>query len=153
MSRLDPLTNTVTATVGDLPTCGAPAYALGSIWYAACDTDELVRIDPKAATVVARVPAEGRTWPIAIDGALYAAGPAGLGRFDDATGRIVEVGGCCGEPIGFDGHTVWLYDAPNVARVDPGLGQGDRQDVSATARARGISGRLGLADRQRRGPP
>jgi hypothetical protein len=136
MSRIDPSTNTVTATVGDLPTCGPPAYALGSVWYAACDTDELVRIDPKSATVVARVPAHGRAWPIAIDGALYASGPAGLGRFDDTTGRIVEVGGCCGEPIGFDGHTVWLYDAPNVVRVDPGSGKvAGRMSVPLLSRA------------------
>ena len=123
MSRLDPSTNTVAASVGDLPTCGAPAYALGSIWYAACDTDELVRIDPKTDSVVALVPAEGRGSPIAIDGALFAAGPAGLGRFDETTGRIVQVGGCCGAPIGFDGRTVWLYDAPKVTRVDPTSGK------------------------------
>ena len=82
-----------------------------------------MRIDPTTATVIARVPAEGRGWPIEIGGALYAAGPAGLGRFDEASGRVVEVGGCCGVPIGFDGRTVWLYDAPKVVRVDPRSGK------------------------------
>jgi DNA-binding beta-propeller fold protein YncE len=123
MSRLDPLTNGIAAAVGDLPTCWAPAYALGSLWYAACDTDELVRIDPKTDSVIARVPAKGRGFPIAIDGALFVAGSAGLGRFDEASRRIVAVGGCCGMPIGFDGRTVWLYDAPKVVRVDPDSGK------------------------------
>jgi len=123
MSRIDPKTNTVTATVGDLPTCGPPAYALDSVWYSACDTDELVRIDPASDTVMARVPAEGRGSPIAIGGALFTAGAAGLGRFDESTGRIVKVGASSGDPFGFDGRTLWLYDAPKVTRVDPDSGK------------------------------
>jgi DNA-binding beta-propeller fold protein YncE len=117
IARIDPTTNELSPRQsGSLTPCSDTAVALGGVWYFACDTGQMVRID-----IVTHdesfVTATDMWNPIAIDGQLYAVGPDGVARLDDGLHWTV-VGGCCGHPIGFAGGTLWLADTDQLVRVD-----------------------------------
>ena len=120
VTRIDPETNVVVeAQIGAQETCWAPAVALGSVWYSACDSGLMVRIDIESNDS-ANVPAEGLSAPWAADDSLYAVAATGLVRLDPATSTFVPVVACqsCGRPIGFGAGTLWLSTPSGVTRVD-----------------------------------
>lgn len=117
IARIDPSTNELKPRQsGSLTPCGDTAVALGGVWYFACDTGQMVRIDI-ATHDESFVTATGMWNPIAVDGQLYAVGPDGVVRLDDGL-HWTMVGGCCGHPIGFAGGTLWLADTDQLVRVD-----------------------------------
>lgn len=122
MSRIDPETNTLaTGQVGTRSPCWAPAVALGSVWYHACEDGLMMRIDAMSNDVT-MIPAEGLSPPIAVDDTLYAVGTEGLVRWDPATEMFEPVGGCCGRPIAFGAGTIWLASSSALTRLEPDSG-------------------------------
>jgi streptogramin lyase len=122
-ARIDPETNELDPVqAGSLPPCGPPAVALGAVWYFACDTGQMVRID-LATGGTSEIDAADLSNPIAVDEALYAVGPEGVVRLADDGETWTLVGGCCGLPFGYAGGTIWLIGQDQVVRVDPMTGQ------------------------------
>lgn len=122
-ARIDPETNELDPIqAGSLPPCGPPVIAGGALWYLACDTGQMVRID-LATGDDSEIAAEGLSNPIAADDVLYAVGPDGVVRLADDGETWTLVGGCCGLPFGYAGGTLWLIDQDEVVRVDPTTGQ------------------------------
>jgi len=120
VTRIDPETNAVVkAQIGAQETCWSPAVALGSVWYSACDSGLMVRIDI-ASNDSADVAADQLSPPLTVDDTLYAVASTGLVRLDPATRTFVPVVACqsCGRPIGFGAGTMWLSSPSAVTRVD-----------------------------------
>lgn len=131
-ARIDPETNELDPNqAGSLPPCGPPAIALEAVWYFACDTGQMVRID-LATGDASQIDAEDLSNPIAVDEALYAVGPEGVVRLADDGETWTLVGGCCGIPFGYAGGTIWLIDQDQVVRVDPTTGQAVTIPLAAT---------------------
>jgi len=122
MAKIDPATNTLAVpAAGVLPPRGPPAVAHGAVWYFACDTGRMVRID-LATNAVTAVAADGLSEPWAVDGEMYASGADGVVRFDPATATFLPVGGCCGTPVGYGDGTLWLSLEAGLTRVDLATG-------------------------------
>ncbi|MGH2392899.1 MAG: hypothetical protein ACRDGH_05285, partial [Candidatus Limnocylindria bacterium] len=70
---------------------------MGSVWYSACDSGLMVRIDIQSNDS-ANVVADQLSPPLTVDGILYAVAPTGLVRLDPATSTFVPVAACqsCG---------------------------------------------------------
>ena len=123
LTRIDPVTNTVTAQVGQVPPCGAPVVAFGSIWQAACDADVVLRIDPIRNVVAETIPAQGYGFLVLAGERLITFGADGLATLDPETGTIspmdsgADVVGV--EFIGSDGTTIWVKTAAGMERIDP----------------------------------
>jgi len=124
VTRIDPETNAVAeAQIGAQETCWAPAVALASVWYFACDSGLMVRIDIESNDS-ANVAADQLSPPLTVDDTLYAVASTGLVRLDPATSTFVPVVACqsCGRPIGFGAGTMWLSSQSGVTRVDLATG-------------------------------
>lgn len=123
VARIDPVTNELDPNqAGTLPPCGPPAVADDAVWYFACDSGQMVRID-LATGDASLVDAVDLSFPIAVDNVLYAVGPEGVVRLAEDGETWTFVGGCCGVPFGYAGGTLWLIDESQVVRVDPTTGQ------------------------------
>jgi hypothetical protein len=126
LSRIDPVSGSVVATVGDEPPCGAPVLALGSIWQAACDGDVFLRIDLDTSNLLESIPAQDHRWLVFARGLLVTTGPEGLAILDPESRSFTPVSGSPvasgAEILGSDGETVWVLAAGGVARVDPADG-------------------------------
>jgi streptogramin lyase len=125
LTRIDPDANTVVGHVGDVPPCGAPVFALGSIWASACDAGVYLRIDPATTAITDTIPAQGHRWVVFAAGDLITLGTDGLARLDPAARTFTGVPGSLGgdaELIGSDGATVWLRLGNDVVRIDPSDG-------------------------------
>jgi DNA-binding beta-propeller fold protein YncE len=126
LSRIDPDTNTVVAQVGDVPPCGAPVVALGSLWQAACDGGVILRIDPVRNLVAETFPLDGHLFLTNVGDRLMSIGSDGLAVFDPDTGAFTTIG--TGPPVAVaaavdfltsDGTTLWLKRIDSgVLRVD-----------------------------------
>ena len=126
LTRIDPVTNTVVAHVGDVPPCGAPVVAIGSIWQAACDADVILRIDPATNTVVDTIPARGHLFLVLAGDRLISVGPEGLASLDPVKRTFTTIGGRAAIGSGFvasDGATVWAQNSAGIARIDPADGR------------------------------
>lgn len=125
IARIDPETNELDPNQrGSFPPCGPPTVGLGAVWYFACDTGQIVRIDLESyyATTVA---APGLSNPMAVDDHLYAVGMEGVVRLGDdgeAWDPVVAIDGP-GRPIGFAGGTLWVAIQGFVQRIDLATGQ------------------------------
>jgi Domain of unknown function (DUF5074) len=134
VSRLDPRTNEVVATI---ETPGTEDYSRvavgeGAVWVTA-DGGRVYRIDPVTNAVVATIPVGGPIMGVSAgDGSVWVTRPAeGIGelvRIDPATNAVV------GEPIevgpgpvsvisGFGALWVTNTSPPSVVRVDPASGE------------------------------
>lgn len=123
IARIDPDTNEFDPVqAGALPPCGPPAIARGAVWYYACDTGKMVRVDLATGRASA-IEADALSNPVAADGELYAVGQDGVVRLADDDETWTAVGGCCGFLAGYHAGTLWLLDQDQVVRVDPATGE------------------------------
>jgi hypothetical protein len=88
--------------------------AFGSVW--AAGAEGVIRIDPVAGTVAARIPLPGGAgWTAASADAVWVTTPSGLTRIDPATNQVaasVAIAGPLGDPDVLDG-LVWV---PQIRR-------------------------------------
>jgi streptogramin lyase len=118
MAKIDPVSNTLAVpAAGVLPPCGPPAVAQGAVWYFACDSGQMVRID-LATNAVTNVPADGLSEPWAVDDQLYAVGHDGIVRLEPASETFLRVGDGCCWPTGYGAGTLWLSSDDALTRVD-----------------------------------
>jgi len=125
IARIDPKTNEKDPNqAGSLPPCGPPTIGLGAVWYFACDTGQMVRID-LASFEPTMVAAPGLSNPISVDDHLYAVGPDGVVRLGDdgETWELLAGTTGPGRPIGFAGGTLWVAIQGAMQRVDLATGQ------------------------------
>lgn len=122
LTRIDPVTNTIVAHVGQVPPCAAPVIAFDSIWQAACDADVVLRIDPARNAIVDTIPAQGHSFLVLAANRLITVGPEGLATLDPATGMFSTIGSRAAvgvDDIASDGSTVWVKNGNGMARLDP----------------------------------
>ena len=129
VSRLDPKTNTVAATVqvGNRP-CSGLAAGFGSLWVPNCGDSTMSRVDLKTNQVTATIKT-----PVANSEGGIAAGAGSvwlmtdtkgtLSRFDPSTNTVVAeiyvASGSYGIAFGEDAVWVTSTEHSTVARVDP----------------------------------
>jgi virginiamycin B lyase len=129
ISRLDPKTNTVAATipVGKRP-CSGIAAGFGSVWVPNCGDDTLSRVDLKTGAVTATIKTTiGNSEGSIVAGAgsiwLMTDAKGTLARFDPATNAVVAeiyvAPGSYGLAFGEDAVWVTSTEHSSVARVDP----------------------------------
>ena len=121
LARIDPLKNTSEVRAGMWATCFSPVVAFGSIWQAACDAHQVMRIDPMTYESTDITVGDQNALVLAGD-QLLSGGPLGLSRIDPATNTIETIGGQAGRAIGYAGGTVWISDETQIFRVDPRTG-------------------------------
>ena len=132
LSRIDPETNQVVATVDAGPTCGAPVVLDGEIWQSICDGGTFVRIDAASSTLLETIPAEGHGFLVEIGGRLITVqspdtpSATALAELDPADGSFTPL------PFsidGFeallaaDGETLWVMTIDSLQRIDPDDGR------------------------------
>jgi YVTN family beta-propeller protein len=125
IAHIDPETNELDPNqAGNLPPCGPPTVGLGAVWYLACDTGQMVRIDLESFYMT-MVAAPDLSNPIAIDDHLYAVGLEGVVRLGDdgETWEPVAAIDGPGRSIGFAGGTLWVAIQGAVQRIDLATGQ------------------------------
>ena len=129
VSRLDPKTNTVTATVqvGSKP-CSGLAAGFGSLWVPNCGDQTMSRVDLKTNQVTATIKttvanSEGGIAAGAGSIWLMTDAKGTLARFDPATNTVVAetyvASGSYGLAFGEDAVWVTSTEHSTVARVDP----------------------------------
>jgi virginiamycin B lyase len=129
VSRLDPKTNTVAATVqvGSRP-CSGLAAGFGSLWVPNCGDNTMSRVDLKTNTVTATIKttianSEGGIATGAGSVWLMTDAKGTLSRFDPATNAAVAeiyvASGSYGLAFGEDALWVTSTEQSHVARVDP----------------------------------
>jgi streptogramin lyase len=126
ISRIDPVSNTVGAHIGDVPPCSAPVVAFGEIWQAACDGDVVLRIDPTRNAFLETIPAHGHGFLVLAAGRLIATGPEGLASLDPETGAYTTIpspAAIGAEFMASDGTTVWVKNSGGMVRIDPTNGR------------------------------
>jgi streptogramin lyase len=123
LTRIDPVTNTAVAQVGQFSPCGAPVVALDSLWQAGCDSNVMVRIDPARSEITDTVSAKQHVFLVLAAGRLISVGTVGLASLDPETGTFSQivspdaVGGA--DFLASDGTTVWLKNRAGMVRIDP----------------------------------
>jgi DNA-binding beta-propeller fold protein YncE len=125
LTEIDPHTSSAVTHVGDDPPCGAPVYAFGDLWQAACDADVILRIDSITAKLIERIPARGHGFLVLVGDRLITVGPEGLAGFDPLTKAFTAIGGPAAvgaEFVASDGTTVWVKNSAGMARLDPADG-------------------------------
>ena len=167
VSRIDPGTNRVVATIPVWPTnscgpgpstsCSSPtaiAFAAGAVWVVLHHEWKVVRIDPATNTVVATIslgsglPEDGPQELTAANGVVYVGGssghggPAALERIDPATNTVTPVidaaNGCDAKAA--TGTHVWL--AVGDTGCGPGLA-GSLLDIDTVSKS--VVGSVALA--------
>lgn len=132
VSRIDPVTNTLTATIrigrGEF---GYVAAGEGSIWVTNNDANTVSRIDPRSNTVVATIPVGENPQGIAVgSGSVWVANhrAGSVSRIDTATNRVSAVIEgeqlCCSpQAVATSTGAVWVTvpdpDKRHVVRIDP----------------------------------
>ncbi|HET7472649.1 MAG TPA: hypothetical protein VFJ71_05960 [Candidatus Limnocylindrales bacterium] len=122
ITRIDPVTKTLAEHVGEVPPCGAPVLALGSLWQAACDGNVFLRIDPETHRQLPSISAQGHGFLVAAGGRLITTGTEGLAVVDPETKTVTSIGGRAAQGAEFiasDGTTVWVKNQNGMARLDP----------------------------------
>jgi hypothetical protein len=117
LTRIDPATNAGDVQVGQWATCGGPLLALGSLWQAACDARQIMRIDPVQNTVIDIT--AGDAIGVGLVGEdMIAVGPTSLARIDLDTNKLQPIGpGAEGFPVLFDDTSVWMAGANDITRI------------------------------------
>jgi streptogramin lyase len=126
LSRIDPVTGSVTNTVAGPKGPGGIAEAFGSVWVAGYENGEVWRYDPATLAVTAKITGVGpgiEDLKASAD-AIWTANSAGasISRIDPTTGRVthrVNVGAGPRQIAPGDGF-LWVsnLDAGSVQRVD-----------------------------------
>lgn len=109
--------------------CGAMAMGFGSLWVGNCDGGEVYRIDPKAATVIAKIPAgigpSGELNVVAGAGSIWAPDQTAgkVSRIDPATNKVIASISVTSEAsymsFGFDALWVASGKGQSLQRIDP----------------------------------
>jgi DNA-binding beta-propeller fold protein YncE len=126
LTRIDPVTNTVVAHVGDVAPCSAPVVAFGSLWQAACDANVILRINPATTAIIDTIPADGHRFLVLAGNRLIAVGTKGLASFDPGKRTFTTIANPAAIGAQFlasDGTTVWVQNSAGVARIDPADGR------------------------------
>ena len=126
LSRIDPVSNTVVANVGDVPPCAEPVVAFDSLWQSACDARVILRIDPATNEVIDRIPSEGHLFLTFAGDQLIALGQDGPAILDPETGKFTPLpnpDAVGAEILVSDGDTVWIPTPRSLLRVDPASGR------------------------------
>jgi YVTN family beta-propeller protein len=129
VSRLDPVTNKVAATitVGKHP-CSGLAAAFGSLWVPNCGDQSASRVDLKSGAITATIKTSiGNSEGSIVSGAgsiwLMTDARGTLARFDPATNAVIaEIYVAAGSfGMAFGENAVWITSSEgnSVARVDP----------------------------------
>ena len=152
VSRIDPTTNTVTATIP----VGAGAFGYlaagdGSVWATNNDANTVSRIDARTNAVVATVPVGENPQGIAVGfGAAWVSNhrAGSVSRIDTTTNRVAAVIAaealCCSPQAVAVAHgSVWIGmpDKNQVVRLDPAT-----NTVSAVIAVEGAGGRFAVTD-------
>jgi virginiamycin B lyase len=128
VSRIDPATNQVVATI---PVGRAPsglAVGAGAVWVSRRSDAAVVRIDPATNQVMATIPAGRAPGAMTVaGGVVWVALPErGLGRIDPASNRVtvVRVPRCCAGELAAGEGALWVANHVDgtLVRVDPATG-------------------------------
>ncbi len=154
VSRIDPATNSVTATIpigaGEF---GYLAAGEGSVWATNNDANTVSRIDPRSNTVVATIPVGENPQGIAVgSGSVWVANhrAGSVSRIDAATNRVSAVIAaeqlCCSpQAVATSPGAVWVTipdpDKRHVVRMDPAT-----NGVAATIAVGDDGGRLTVTE-------
>ena len=154
VSRIDPATNTVTATIP----IGAGAFGYlaageGSVWATNNDANTVSRIDPRSNAVVATIPVGENPQGIAVgSGSVWVANhrAGSVSRIDAATNRVSAVIAgeqlCCSpQAVATSPGAVWVTvpdpGKAHVVRIDPATNR-----VVATVPVDENGGRLAVTE-------
>lgn len=128
ISRIDPATNEVVATIKTAKQSGGVGFGFGAAWVATYGARVLTRIDGRTnVPTQIDVPGLGCAWPVAAGDAVWACAggpPARIVRVDPKTRSVERFSGAVGFPAeGFG--SVWFADdtAGLISRVDPASGE------------------------------
>ena len=129
LTRIDPATDQVVATVPGLTGAGAVVASDDAVWVADAATETLARVDPATNQIVGRVTlssgvsglavGDGTVWVTLMDGDLYRIDPA----TDQAT-RALDLGLGTDSSLAVTADAIWATGASagTVTRIDPGHG-------------------------------
>ena len=129
VSRIDPATNQVVATI---PVGRAPsglAVGAGAVWVSRRSDAAVVRIDPATNQVVATIPVGRAPGAMTVAGGVVwvALSERGLGRIDPTSNRstVVRVPRCCAGELAAGEGALWVANRVDgtLVRVDPGTGR------------------------------
>jgi virginiamycin B lyase len=130
VTRIDPATNEVVATI---PVGRAPsglAVGAGAVWVSRRSDGAVVRIDPATNRVVATIPVGRAPGAMTVaGGVVWVALPenGGLGRIDPASNRstVVRVPRCCAGELAAGEGALWVANRGDdtLVRVDPATGR------------------------------
>jgi virginiamycin B lyase len=130
VSRIDPASNEVVATI---PVGRAPsglAVGAGAVWVSRRLDGAVARIDPTTNRVVATIPVGRAPGAMTVaGGVVWVALPenGGLGRIDPASNRstVVRVPRCCAGELAAGEGALWVANRGDgsLVRVDPATGR------------------------------
>ncbi len=127
LTRIDPTTNAVSATV-QLPSgSDNPAFGDGFVWVSSFEHDQLLKVDPTSNAVVATIPIGPKPRFLTVGaGSVWTLnqGDGTISRVDMKSGKVVATIACGipgeGGEITFGAGFVWatMFDFP-LTQVDP----------------------------------
>ena len=129
LSRIDPATNDVVATIGVGRAPSGLAVGAGAVWVSSRSDGTVVRIDPATDRVVATIPVGQAPGAVTVAGGIVwvALPEGGLGRIDPASNRstVVRVPRCCAGELAAGEGALWVANHRDgtLVRVDPGTGR------------------------------
>lgn len=133
--RVDPGTNTVTASL-ELPAGSEnPAFGGGFVWVSASQRNALLKVDPAAPRIVATIPVgPGPRFLTVGDGSVWTLnqGDGSISRVEMSTGKLLATIPCGvpgeGGEITYGAGSVWatMFDFP-LTQVDPSTNRPLRQ--------------------------
>jgi YVTN family beta-propeller protein len=129
VSKINPATNTVTATV---PVGSSPfgvAFDGAHIWVTSMGSDTVSKIDPATTAVTATVPVGSFPRGVAFDGTslwVTNSGSDSVSKINPATGTVTATVPVGSSPLGvaFDGTNIWVtnYGSGNVSKINRATG-------------------------------
>ena len=124
VSKIDPSTNTVTATVtvGSNPT--GVAFDGTSIWVTNNGSNSVSKINPSTNTVTATVTVGSNPTGVAFDGtSIWVANniSASVSKINPSTNTVTAtvIVGLLPREVAFDGTSIWVTEATSVSKIDP----------------------------------
>jgi streptogramin lyase len=125
--RIDPKTNTVSATI-QLPSgSDNPAFGDSFVWVSSFEHDQLLKVDPSSNTIVATIPVGPKPRFLTVGaGSVWTLnqGDGTISRVDIKTGKVLATIPCGipggGGEITFGSGSVWatVFDFP-LTQIDP----------------------------------
>lgn len=104
---------------------GGFAFGFGSAWIAG--GNKLLRVDPKTNRVVAKISANGCSWPLAAADSLWVSRAGQVMGIDPSTNSItkrIDVDTAQGDPLAYGFGSLWLVSrSGQLFRIDPTSGK------------------------------